>query len=65
MSGKKNKIDVERRRADVLKEISSRKAEKTEYVVNQIAERLYLRPSTIWNDLKHARESIISRHPNE
>ena len=56
MSGKKNFCDIERRRRDVLKEVVERKNEKTEYVVNQIAERLYLRPSTIWNDLKNARE---------
>jgi hypothetical protein len=59
MSGKKNSCDIERRRRDVLSEVSARQSEKTEYVINQIAERLYLRPSTIWNDLKNARESII------
>jgi len=64
MSGKKNQIDIQRRRRDVLQEISERRSEKTEYVVNQIAERLYLRPSTIWNDLKHARELIV-RRPSE
>lgn len=64
MSGKKNQIDIQRRRRDVLQEISERRSEKTEYVVNQIAERLYLRPSTIWNDLKHAREFIV-RRPSE
>jgi len=52
MSGKKNKHDIERRRTDVAREIENRANEKTECVVNEIAERLYLRPSTIWNDLK-------------
>lgn len=55
MSGKKNKHDIERRRIDVAKEIENRCDEKTESVVNEIAERLYLRPSTIWNDLKMSR----------
>lgn len=55
MSGKKNKCDIDRRRNDVAKEIRSRSGEKTECVVNEIARRLYLRPSTIWNDLKNAR----------
>ncbi|CAB4128221.1 hypothetical protein UFOVP105_25 [uncultured Caudovirales phage] len=60
MSGKKNSCDIERRRKDILKEVSERQSEKTEYVINQIAERLYLRPSTIWNDLKNARESVFT-----
>jgi hypothetical protein len=55
MSGKKNKIDIDRRRSDIANEIKSRKSEKTENVVNEIARRLYLRPSTIWNDLKKGR----------
>jgi len=57
VSGKKNHSDIERRRKDVLKELNERSNEKTEYVINQIAERLYLRPSTIWNDLRFAREN--------
>lgn len=57
MSGKKNHSDIERRRKAVLKELTERSDEKTEYVINQIAERLFLRPSTIWNDLRFAREN--------
>lgn len=57
MSGKKNHSDIERRRKDVLTELNKRSNEKTEYVVNDIAFRLYLRPSTIWNDLRFAREN--------
>ena len=56
MSGKKQKSDLVRRRKDVLKEINERCREKTEAVVNEIAHRLYLRPTTIWNDYKSARE---------
>lgn len=55
MSGKKNKSDIDRRRSDIANEIKTRKSEKTENVVNEIARRLYLRPSTIWNDLKKSR----------
>jgi hypothetical protein len=55
MSGKKNKCDIERRRNDIVDEINTRSNEKTESVINEIADRLYLRPSTIWNDLKMAR----------
>lgn len=62
MSGKKNKHDIERRRVDVAKEIRSRSDEKTECVVNEIANRLYLRPSTIWNDLKNARMNDHDDH---
>jgi hypothetical protein len=55
MSGKKQKADLIRRRAFVLQEVTERSHEKTEYVINDIAERLYLRPTTIWNDLAKAR----------
>ena len=56
MSGKKNQKDIERRRNDVAKEIINRGNEKTETVVNEIADRLYLRPSTIWNDLSKSKK---------
>lgn len=62
MSGKKNLIDIERRRAYVSTEVSKRSGEKVEFVVNEIAERLFLRPTTIWNDLKNSK---IRRRPNE
>ena len=57
MSGKKNKCDIERRRNDIANEVQNRSNEKTETVINDIAARLYLRPSTIWNDLKMARST--------
>jgi hypothetical protein len=57
MSGKKNKVDIERRRRDVSKEIELRQSEKVENVVNEIAERLYLRPSSIWRDLRLHKEN--------
>jgi hypothetical protein len=57
MSGKKNKVDIERRRRDVSKEIERRQSEKVENVVNEIAERLYLRPSSIWRDLRLYKEN--------
>ena len=65
MSGKKNHCDIERRQNDIAREIRERANEKTENVVNEIASRLYLRPSTIWNDLKNARTKIIDRSRNE
>lgn len=55
MSGKKNKSDIERRQTFVLNEIKSRKGEKIENVINDIANRLFLRPSTIWRDLQNAK----------
>lgn len=65
MSGKKNHSDIERRQNDIAREISERANEKTENVINEIASRLYLRPSTIWNDLKNAKSKIIDRPRNE
>ena len=62
MSGKKNLIDIERRRNYVSNEISNRSNEKVEVVINEIADRLFLRPTTIWNDLKFSKNS---RRPNE
>jgi hypothetical protein len=57
MSGKKSKYELERRRKDVAEEVARRSDEKVENVINEIAERLYLRPGTIWRDLKEGRES--------
>lgn len=59
MSGKKNQHDIERRQRDVANEIILRQDEKTSNVVDEIANRLYLRPSTIWNDLKQAKENKL------
>lgn len=56
MSGKKNQSDIDRRRRDVYNEVTKRQNEKVENVVNEIAERLYLRPSSIWRDLRLHKE---------
>lgn len=60
MSGKKNKTDIERRQTFVLSEIKSRKGEKIENVINDIANRLFLRPSTIWRDLQNAKSNSVA-----
>jgi hypothetical protein len=60
MSGKKNQLDLVRRRIDVAKEVRERANEKTEAVVNDIAERLYLRPGTIYGDLKKVKASELN-----
>lgn len=56
MSGKKKQSDIDRRRRDVYNEVTKRQNEKVENVVNEIAERLYLRPSSIWRDLRLHKE---------
>jgi hypothetical protein len=60
MSGKKNKSDIERRQSFVLNEIQTRKGEKIENVINDIAEKLFLRPSTIWRDLQNAKSQPVA-----
>jgi hypothetical protein len=60
MSGKKNKSDIERRQTFVLNEINSRKGEKIDNIVNDIAEKLFLRPSTIWRDLQNAKSNSVA-----
>ena len=64
MSGKKNKTDIERRQLFVLNEIKTRKGEKIENVINDIANKLFLRPSTIWRDLQNAKSNAVSGSDN-
>lgn len=53
----KNKELLRKRREHVAKEILKRSHEKAEAVVNELAEKLFLNPRTIWRDLKEYRES--------
>lgn len=53
----KNKELLNKRREYVAKEILKRSHEKAEFVVNEIAAKLFLNPRTIWRDLKEYRES--------
>lgn len=57
----KNEEVLKKRREYVVNEIHRRTHEKLEYVVNDIADRLFLHPRTIYRDLMKARDENSKR----
>ncbi len=52
----KNEKQLERRRQFVLDQVKSKPNEKVEYIVKRLSDTLFLSETTIYNDLRKAKD---------